>query len=132
MGSLTLRQTEVKRGIHQVMHATGVCDLRSIMAVRRAFHMVPQHSHSAEDVSGGQQNPHTQDDDDEWLGTFAVERTDSDNEDEGGDQELTKTADKPKLRIQRSFELLLKTGQIVRFEVCVPAPAASSNFVFLK
>lgn len=94
--------------------------------------MVPQHSHSAEDVSGGQQNPHTQDDDDEWLGTFAAERTDSDNEDEGGDQELTKTADKPKLRIQRSFELLLKTGQIVRFEVCVPAPAASSNFVFLK
>jgi len=91
--------------------------------------MVPQHSHSAEDVRGGQKNSRAQDDDDGWLGTWAVERTDSDNEDEGGDQGLEKTTDKPKLRMKRSFELMLKTGQIVRFEVCVPAPAASGNFV---
>jgi hypothetical protein len=56
-----------------------------------------------------------------------VERTESDNEDEGGDQGLTETADKPKLRMQRSFELLLKTGQIVRFEVCIPSVVPSGN-----
>jgi len=32
-----LRHSEVRRGTNQVMNATGVMDLRSIMAVRRAF-----------------------------------------------------------------------------------------------
>jgi hypothetical protein len=106
--------------MQQVIHATGVCDLRNILTVRRAFHLVPQHSHSVEDVSGAQKNSRAHGEDDEWLGTWAVERSDSDDEDEGGEQGLAKTADKSKLKMQRSFELLLNTGHVVRFEVGVP------------
>ena len=79
--------------------------------MRKAFHLVPQHSHSVEDVS------RAQNEDDEWLGTWTVERTDSDGEDEGGEEGLAKNTDKPRLRMQRSFELLLKSGHVVRFEV---------------
>jgi hypothetical protein len=46
-----------------------------------------------------------------------VERTTSDEEDEGGDEGLMKSTDRPKLKMQRSFELLMKTGHIIRFEV---------------
>jgi hypothetical protein len=99
------------------MQATGVCDLRSILTVRRAFHLVPQHSHSVEDVRGGQTNSRSREADGEWLDTWAVEATDSDNEDEGGQEGLEKTADKPRMKMRRSFELLLKTGHVVRFEV---------------
>jgi hypothetical protein len=120
-GDATLRQTEVKRGTQQVMRAMGVCDLRSILTVRRSFHLVPQHSHSVEDVGVAQKGSRSQDEDDEWLGTWAVERTDSDIEDEGGEQGLAKSTDKPKLKMQRSFELLLKTGHVIRFEVSIRA-----------
>jgi hypothetical protein len=102
---------EIKRGAQQVMQATGVCDMRSILTVRKAFHLVPQHSHSVEDVS------RAQNEDDEWLDAWTVERTDSDGEDEGGEEGLAKNTDKPRLRMQRSFELLLKSGHVVRFEV---------------
>lgn len=101
------------------MQSTGVCDLRNILTVRRAFHLVPQHSHSVEDVRGDKKSSRAQEEDDEWLGTWAIERADSDDEDEGGEQGLAKAADKPKLKVQRSFELLLKNGHVVRFEVCV-------------
>jgi hypothetical protein len=99
------------------MQATGVCDLRSILTVRKSFHLMPQPSHSVEDIGGAHKSSRAQDEDDEWLGTWAVERNDSDNEDEGGEQGLAKSSDKPRLRMQRSFELLLKSGHVVRFEV---------------
>lgn len=110
----TLRQTEVRRGTQHILHAIGVCDVRSILTVRRAFHLIPAGSHSKEDI------PHPKrahEDDDEWMGTWSIEKTDSDDEDEGGDQGLAKTNDKPKLRMHRSFEFLLKSGHVIRFEV---------------
>jgi hypothetical protein len=61
-------------------------------------------------------------DDNDWVGIWAEtqpERTDSDDEDVGGDEALTKTDDKPKFRMKRSFELLLKSGHVIRFEVCL-------------
>ena len=42
---------------------------------------------------------------------------DSDNEDEGGDEGLAKIEDKGKVRMRRSFELVYKTGYVMRFEV---------------
>lgn len=108
-----MRQTEVKKGIQHIIHAIGVCDVRDILAVRRAFHLIPTGKHSTEDI----RVPKVHEDNDEWLGTWSVERTDSDGEDEGGDQGLAKTDDKSKLRMHRSFEFLLRSGHVIRFEV---------------
>ncbi|KAF9808582.1 hypothetical protein IEO21_07826 [Rhodonia placenta] len=61
----SLRESEVQRGAQQILHATGMTDLRNIIAVRRAFHIAQ---------------------------------------------------DKGSLHMRRSFELLLTTGNVVRFE----------------
>lgn len=123
---LTLRQTEVRRGTQHIMHATGVCDVRSILTVRRAFHLLPAGVHSTEDVRGPKK---AHEDDDEWLGTWSVEKTDSDDEDEGGDQGLAKTDDKSKLRMHRSFEFLLKSGHVIRFEVSYSCSLSSTLLI---
>ena len=105
----SLRQAEIRRGINQVMTATGMCDLRSIVAVRRAFHFTPMQMHDlvepAADIS--------------WLEIYenSEQRTADDEEDEGGDSGLNKSADRTRLKMRRSFELLLNTGHVVRFEV---------------
>ena len=114
---ISLRQTEVRRGVQQVMHATGVCDLRSILTIRRASHLAPQHSHSAGNGGNGQGNVGFHEENDEWLGTWAVDRTESDDEDDGGEEGLGKSTDKLRVKMKRSFELLLSTGNVVRFEV---------------
>jgi hypothetical protein len=44
-------------------------------------------------------------------------RTEDDEEDEGGDAGLSKSADRTQLSMRRSFELLLNTGHVIRFEV---------------
>lgn len=106
----TLREAEIRRGINQVMTAIGMCDLRSILAVRRAFHSAPMQKHdliepAADDIS--------------WLGMCenSEQKTADDEEDEGGDLGLSKSADRTRLKMRRSFELLLNTGDVVRFEV---------------
>ncbi|EDR13810.1 uncharacterized protein LACBIDRAFT_188344 [Laccaria bicolor S238N-H82] len=60
-----LHHAEVLRGSRQILHATGVCDLRSIVAIQR---------------------------------------------DEGGGH------DRPGIKLRRAFELLLDSGNVVRFE----------------
>lgn len=109
----TLRQAEIRRGINQVMTATGMCDLRSILAVRRAYHSVPVQTHDLVEPAA---------DDISWLGICEnpEERTADDEEDEGGDLGLSKSADRTRLKMRRSFELLLNTGHVVRFEVSFP------------
>ena len=106
----SLWQAEIRRGINQVIMATGMCDLRSIVAVRRAFHSAPMQMHD-------QMEPHA--DDISWLGICenSEQRTADDEEDEGGDLGLSKSADRTRLKMRRSFELLLNTGHVVRFEV---------------
>jgi hypothetical protein len=110
----TIMRMEVERGIYQLMHAHGVCDLRSVVAVRRAFHVVPQHHHDQKDDRLAEESS--------WFNVWSRvdERTNSDNEDEGGEEGLIEGAasDKPYLKMKRSFELLLNTGRVVRFEVC--------------
>lgn len=111
----TSRHAEVRRGTNQIMTATGVCDLRSIVAVRRASHPVPTHMHD--------QKEQAHDDDTTWFGIWenpSEQRHEHDECDEGGDVGLDKFGDRTKMRIRRSFELLLNTGNVVRFEVIGP------------
>lgn len=105
-----LRQSEVQRGALQIMSATGVADLRSVLVIRRAFHVSVPHTHTEREEDPG---------DDQWANVWAQPDagTDSDQEDEGGDEGLGKAGDKAHLRMKRSFELLLKSGHVIRFEV---------------
>ncbi|KAF7985501.1 hypothetical protein HWV62_3705 [Athelia sp. TMB] len=112
----TLRETEVRRGVQQVMHAMGVCDVRAILTVRRAFHQVAQQSHTVHDTVPAPNGSGSQDQNLDWLGTWDVETNADDEHDIGGDEGLSRSTDKPKLKMQRSFELLLKSGRVIRFE----------------
>ena len=118
------RKAELRRGRAQVLQATGVFDLRSIVAVRRAFQHVPQGTET------GTATPHGID----WEDTAAfweqVDRSDSDDEDAGGDTGMVETANKSRLRVRRSFELVLVTGRVLRFEVRASPPfrTPSSRF----
>lgn len=59
-----------------------------------------------------------------------IEMTPSDNEDRGGEEGMSAADDKPHLRMRRSFELLLDTGKIIRFEVGSPdAPVLTSVLI---
>jgi hypothetical protein len=100
------KKVELERGIYQIMHAHAVFDLRSVVAVRRAFRIIPQHHH---DQMDGENRP------DVWAGLS--ETSHGDNEDEGGEEGINTAADKSHFRMKRSFELLLNNGRVVRFEV---------------
>ena len=97
------------------MAATGMCDLRSIVAIRRASHPVPTQMHD--------QKEQAHDDDTAWFGIWensSEQRHEHDEYDDGGEGGLDKFGDRTKMRIRRSFELLLNTGNVVRFEVFGP------------
>ena len=104
-----LKHIEIRRGINQIITATSTMDLRTILAVRRAFQPVPPHVH----------NVREQDDDNGWFAAWVQpeERSSEDEVDEGGEAALAKAYNSTQIRIRRSFELLLNTGQVLRFEV---------------
>lgn len=104
----SLREAEIQRGSKQILESTGVSDLRSIVAIRRAFQLIPRH------VDPEAVRPDREDDTGLWE---HVERFDADYEDCGGEEELANVTDKPHFRMRRSFELVVSTGHIVRFEV---------------
>ncbi|KAG6917465.1 hypothetical protein DXG01_002442 [Tephrocybe rancida] len=105
----SLRKSEVNRGAKQIMHAIGVNDLRTVLLIRRASHPAPEAMHK--EASKSQ-------DSDIWASIWAQseERTPADEADEGGEEGLKKAEDKVHLKMRRSFELLLTTGHVVRFE----------------
>ncbi|KAJ7601025.1 Pleckstrin homology domain-containing protein [Mycena floridula] len=109
---ITPQEAEIQRGISQIMAATFYADLRSIVAIRRAFQVTLQRTHN-------ERIPEQDNASGSWVSVWSRsdERIESDDEDEGGDEALLKTADKPKLRMRRSFELLFTNGYVVRFEV---------------
>jgi hypothetical protein len=121
--SLPLREAEVRRGTKQIMAATGVSDLRSIAAVRRAFQIMSQHSYDLPAGKGKKKDVQ----DDEWASTWAMQpeiegeprhlHDGESDEDEGGDVGMAKATDKGRLKMRRSFELLLTSGNVIRFEV---------------
>jgi hypothetical protein len=94
----------------QIMDAMGVNDLRTILTIRRAFHIAPEATHNEK------KKPQ---DDDIWFSIWSQPEpgTPDDVQDIGGEEGLSKSDDKPRLRMHRSFELLLNTGRVVRFEV---------------
>ncbi|KAJ7459760.1 Pleckstrin homology domain-containing protein [Mycena latifolia] len=102
-----LRLSEVQRGTMQVMKATGVSDLRNILAVRRAFQQAVPASHN---------DPHPPEDQSYVSLVSHIERSESDDEDDGGEDGLRAAQDKAHLKMKRSFELLLTNGHIIRFE----------------
>ena len=106
----TRGRAEVRRGQLQILEATGVSDLRSIVAVRRAFQLVPRQMERV-DV---QQAADWEDSEDFWAHS---ERCESDDEDAGGEAGLANARDKTQLRMRRSFELVLTSGRVIRFEV---------------
>ncbi len=107
--TVDFRRREVLRGAQQVLHATGSMDLRSVAAVRRAFQLVPvQMDHvSVPPVDGGE-------DEGFWVQADTAE---DDYEDVGGSAGLVNAPDKMRRHMRRSFELLLSTGRVLRFEV---------------
>ncbi|KAI0754967.1 Pleckstrin homology domain-containing protein [Daedaleopsis nitida] len=105
----TVRRAEVRRGQLQIMEATGMSDLRSIVAVRRAFQLLPPQQEQVE--------PPTAADWEDSEGFWAqVERSEDDDDDVGGEAGLAASKDKAHLRMRRSFELVLTSGRVVRYE----------------
>lgn len=107
----TRRRSEVRRGQLQILEATGMSDLRSIVAVRRAFQLIPA---QRERIDASQLT--------DWEDSQGfweqLDRSESDDEDAGGEVAMTRAKDKARLRLRRSFELLLTSGRVIRFEVC--------------
>lgn len=88
-------------------------DLRDIVAVRRAFSLVPIASEAMEE---SRRPPWSEDDD----APVQVERLPEDEEDVGGDEGLSKVGPgtaRDHAKMRRGFELLLQTGKVIRYEV---------------
>ncbi|PFH53944.1 hypothetical protein AMATHDRAFT_740 [Amanita thiersii Skay4041] len=105
---LPSQQAEVQRGALQIVHALGVCDLRNVVAIRRAFQMMPPQTHSEQEVNEG----------DTALNIWSQgdEVTEEDANDLGGEDGLSQVTNRSVLRMRRSFELLLRSGRVIRFE----------------
>jgi hypothetical protein len=118
-----MKHIEIRRGINQILTSTGLMDLRSIVAVRRAFQHSPPQMH-------GQQEE--QIDDSFFLTSHREERSLEDDADEGGEAVLTNASDRPQVRMRRSFELLLTTGYVMRFEVFLLSIVFSVSQSFIR
>lgn len=139
--SATFRRRERERATRLVQKATFYCDIRDIVAVRRAFQVIVRTEGEGyesnlsrersvgneESVAGEEHGAKANGDAIQVPGMYqevnarivwpTVPVVDSDNEDEGGDEGLAKIEDKGKVRMRRSFELVYKTGYVMRFEV---------------
>ena len=104
-----LRKGEVLRGAQQILRATGLTDLRNVLAVRRAFQLVPIQT---EEITSG----HAGSEESEQLWA-QPESFEDDHDDIGGEDGLNQARDRMQRRLRRSFELLLTSGQVVRLEV---------------
>ncbi len=120
--SQALNTSETIRGARQVLEATGMTDLRNVVAVRRAFQVIPSQSEevAAHDV------PEWEDGESFWEN---VDNYDDDYRDGGGEEGLANVQDKQQRQVRRSFELLLKSGRIMRFEVSKFAPPKTSQWL---
>ena len=110
---------EVRRGAAQIVGAHDFVDMRSVLCVRRADTVQVVRSHGLSTATGTGGHIHMNVGSNEDLAVpDAVEETLSDDEDEGGEETLPSlAADKARLRMKRSFELCLRSGHTVRYEV---------------
>ncbi|OCB84999.1 hypothetical protein A7U60_g7956 [Sanghuangporus baumii] len=115
------REDERVRLREQIVNARWLWDMRNVLLVRRAMHVIHQVKDPSitanrateppdpdANVLEQAQEPHN--------GSAEFRRTDSDIDDEGGDAGLAASADKARLKMRRSFEIVLKNGRILRFE----------------
>ena len=107
---------ELKRGREQILAADGFADLRDIAFVRRAL------------SNDGPEDEAYQNSETRSTRTIIVERLKKrfllveaaepvDEYDVGGDEYMSKTGNKSLLRMRRSFELVMRSGQVLQFEV---------------
>ena len=118
-----VRAGESIRLRNQIISARGFYDLRDIKEVRRAVHpeaagkVQPRNaSETRRDVPNI--NVSNDEDSDAEVGEEHLQRTDSDLADEGGDSGMAVAKDKARMKIHRSFEIVLAEGKTIRFEVC--------------
>lgn len=112
-----LRKDEASRLCLQIINSKAFWDLRNVLIVRRASHIHAKASDPGISTERDDQISYEQ-----ILSRFEgsegdLHRSTSDMEDEGGDEGLAKAKHKLKVRMFRSFELVLKNGRIIRFEV---------------
>lgn len=107
-GRDALRNNEARRGAEQVLAARDVTDLRAVVAVRRAFRPAFLPGQPERYSMGGPGSG-----EDERDGVIIHEE--SDTHDVGGDAGLS--GDVSTVRMRRCFELVMKTGHVIRFEV---------------
>ena len=115
-----LREDEVRRGVTQVSAARGVTDLRAVIAVRRAFRpqfqpRLPEHDPTLRNSEEAERDLDVE-----------VIHEESDAQDVGGDAGLS-GGDVSTIRMRRCFELLMKTGHVIRFEVRYFGPCLPSS-----
>ena len=108
---------------NQIINARGFYDLRDIKEVRRAVH--PEAASKAQPRNASETrrdvpsiNISNDEDSDAEVGEEHLPRTDSDLGDEGGEEGMASARDKARMKIHRSFEIVLTEGKTVRFEVC--------------
>lgn len=107
--SALTREIEVTRGAQQILHATGYVDIRDISVVRRASEILTPQSCPA--LGEGEMILQLPDDSD---------LLDMPNEhDPGGEEFLSQSTDWANERLKRSFELVMRSGAVMRFEVRV-------------
>lgn len=104
-----LREEEVRRGAEQVLAARYAMDLRAVVMVRRAFRPI---FHPGQPVHNS--TPPDAEEDEQQLNT-GVAHEESDALDVGGNAGLT--GDVTTMRMRRCFELVTKTGDVIRYEV---------------
>ncbi|KAG8696385.1 hypothetical protein FRC09_008543, partial [Ceratobasidium sp. 395] len=115
-GCKLARERELRRGRSMILDADGYIDLRSILAVRRAVELNP--SVGPIDIGATRANPLPNDaaEEDGNNCQWVDQADQSDEEDEGGEDFLSKSEDKMRLKMKRSFELVMRSGRVVRFE----------------
>jgi hypothetical protein len=106
---------EIRRGSDQILESQTYLDLRNILTVRRATQVTISPPENLENANRKTESIFEHEGMEEPV---EEPETESDGEDEGGEEALTKSADKQRLRMKRSFELVLRTGHVHRFEVC--------------
>jgi hypothetical protein len=113
-------EKERMRGTRMILDADAVFDLRNIVVVRRAERVVVAPSTSAQlptsstANTGGIGRPELEQAEEEEE---ELVRTISDDEDEGGDEGLSKAVDGDRCRIRRRVELVMRSGNVLQLEV---------------
>lgn len=111
------REDEVRRGASQILQSTGYLDLRDIFVVRRPS----KHHRSSEHSTPPSAYPRDRDDvvDDSFASLDPSHEEDSDCEEPGGEAHLLAHENSQHLKLKRTFEVVLRTGAVVFFEVCI-------------